>query len=241
MSSPLHSAFQSPFCLTHSNFLRRTQLQSRRLPQARLPKRSRRPRRVHRPHELPRACTRNHDDDADEWLISLEDLFLEALRTYYQGTPMFTEAEFQALRDELDHLGSAQLRLSAMEKIWVQATCARDFDRRVRDEFEMSQDDLEHFKSKLLTTTTVKRPSIKPTQPLARIVRTIMPTLPLPECSKMRDAEKIDAAHSVDERLKWYVYPNPSLTNILSVFSRCLPYSPCFYPGFCFQMRAKNG
>lgn len=114
---------------------------------------------------------------------------------------MFTDSEFQTLREELDHLGSAQVRLGAMEKIWVQATSARDFDRRVREEFELSEDDLDQLKNKLLRNGTVKRPTA-----LVERAKKRGKPLPLPEGRKfLKDAQRIEAGERVDERLKWYV------------------------------------
>lgn len=136
--------------------------------------------------------------------MALEGLFLEALKAYYQGTPMFSDSEFETLRDELDHLGSAQLRLDSMEKIWVQATSARDFDRRVREEFEMSEDELTKLKSKLLKSGIAKRPTATLDAP--RYGHVGKPLLGLPEVAKLQDAQRIGAGEKVDERLKWYVF-----------------------------------
>lgn len=136
-------------------------------------------------------------DSMNEWVMALEGLFLEALKTYYQGTPMFTDSEFETLREELEHLGSAHVRLDAMEKLWVQATSARDFDRRVREEFEMSEDDLTALKNKLMMNGTVKRPSFDGDAKNGRN------KLPLLRGKFLTDAKKLDADANVDERLKW--------------------------------------
>lgn len=116
---------------------------------------------------------------------------------------MFSDSEFQTLREELDHLGSAQVRLDDMEKIWVQATSARDFDRRVREEFGMSEDDLTDLKEKLLGSGTVLRPSTNPIKK-RRFSATSKFSLP-PGKSFLNDARKIGADDDVEERLKWYV------------------------------------
>lgn len=149
--------------------------------------------------------------------MALEGLFLEALKTYYQGTPMFSDSEFETLRDELDHLGAAHVRLGAMEKIWVQATSARDFDRRVREEFEMSEDDLDKLKNKLLKSGLAKRPTAMLDSPRNAnpSVGKKFPAL-LQGAKFLQDAQKIEAGDNVDERLKWYVYP------IRSFFCKCL-------------------
>lgn len=102
-----------------------------------------------------------HDDNDDEeiiepWRGALEALFFEALLSYYEGTPMFAESEFQTLRDELEYLGSGAVRLASVEKLWVLATQERDFDRRIKEEFDLSADELEIMKEKL---KELKRPS----------------------------------------------------------------------------------
>lgn len=134
--------------------------------------------------------------------MALEGLFLEALKTYYQGTPMFSDSEFETLRDELDHLGSTNIRLGAMEKIWIQATSARDFDRRVREEFEMSEDDLNKLKTKLLKSGLAKRPTamLEPRKGGAK--RRVLPV----DAEFIRDAQTIGAVDKIDERLKWCVF-----------------------------------
>lgn len=88
--------------------------------------------------------------DDEDWVGGLEALFEQALVSYYEGSPMFTEAEFQTLRDELEYLGSSHVRLGAMEKLWVIASQERDFDRRVRRELEISEEDLDRIKSRIL-------------------------------------------------------------------------------------------
>lgn len=161
-------------------------------------------------------------DQMDEWVAALETLFLEALHTYYQGTPMFTDSEFQTLREELDHLGSAQVRLGAMEKIWVQATSARDFDRRIREEFEMSEDDLDNLKKKLLRKGQIKRPT-------AVAERRTLERLALPKGTKfLNDAQIIEAGERVDERLKWYVAYAPFHVLVTDdvIMSTSSPLSP---------------
>lgn len=142
------------------------------------------------------------------WLEALEELLVEALRTYYQGTPLFSEAEFNTLRDELEHLGLAQVRLHNMEKIWVQATSARDFDRRIRQEFDLSEDDLTTLKNRLLVKGFASRPTAdgpsrrKPTPKKYSSEST--PSLP-PSEKYLADASEIKAVENVNERIKWYV------------------------------------
>lgn len=140
-------------------------------------------------------------NEMDEWVVALEGLFLEALLSYYSGAPMFDESEFQTLREELDHLGRAQIRLGAMEKVWVQATSARDFDRRIRDEFCMSEEELGALKKKLLKSGRASPPT-RPTAPGARLA------LPSGK-SFVKDAQRLDSGERVDERLKWYVFAFP--------------------------------
>lgn len=132
----------------------------------------------------------------DEWFAALESMFTEALLSYYEGAPMFTDEEFNALRDELDHLAAAQIRLGSMEKVWVQATSARDFDRRIRKAFEMSEDELNALKRKMLRDPRVSRPSrtVKP-----RDVRLRLPPSP----RLVKDAEALGPAARVDERIRW--------------------------------------
>jgi len=120
---------------------------------------------------------------------------------------MFSDSEFQTLREELDHLGSAQVRLGAMEKIWVQATSARDFDRRVREEFGMSEDDLSDLKDKLLGSGTVLRPMGATRDPEVAKRIAAVEKFQLPGGRRfLNDAQRIGANDRVDERLKWYVF-----------------------------------
>lgn len=81
----------------------------------------------------------------------------------------------------------------------MQATNARDFDRRVREEFEMSEEELDALKNRLLTSGKVKRPSMPATRAAWRLIKGEKPFL--------NDAQKIDAGERVDERLKWCVPP----------------------------------
>ena len=87
--------------------------------------------------------------DTGSYRGALESLFLEALRSYYEGHPVLTEDEFKTLRDELEHLGSSSIRLNDLEKLWVQATQQRDFDRKLLSEFRLSPEELESLKEKL--------------------------------------------------------------------------------------------
>lgn len=153
----------------------------------------------------------NRNEDTNEWVLALEELLLEALQTYYQGTPMFTDSEFQTLREELEHLGSAQIRLDAMEKVWVQATSSRDFDRRVRAEFEMSEDDLNALKNSLVRAGRVKRPIGKIDSRREDLSRFSLP----PGRKLLNDAKRIDSTEPHQQGLQWYVFVS-SLSTISS-------------------------
>ncbi len=134
-------------------------------------------------------------NEMDEWFASLEGMFAEALASYYEGAPLFSDAEFYALKDELEHLAAAQLRLGSMEKVWVQATSARDFDRRMQKELRISEEEYSALKK-----AVEKRPGV------LRPQRAGAP-LPVPRAlppRKVGNAEKIDATGRVDERIRWY-------------------------------------
>lgn len=161
------------------------------------------------------------DHEQDEWVLALEDLMIEALRAYYEGTPFFTDAEFNTLRDELQHLGIAQLRLPEFESLWVQATSSRDLDRRIRNEFNLSEDDLTSLKSRLRAAGGILHPTIaKPrshrngSASNSSTSSDSTPTKPnhpkLPPTASIDsqytgNAQKIDCDGSVNERVKWYV------------------------------------
>lgn len=168
--------------------------------------------------------------DQDDWVLALEDLMVEALRTYYDGTPYFTDAEFNTLRDELQHLGIAQMRLPEFERLWIQATSSRDLDRRIRTEFNLSEDDLTSLKSRLRAAGDIRHPSVtKPrsyphpttSNPTANsssstsssdASATNTASLPSrdPPVGPIRTsaAQKLDPDGSVNERVKWYVAPS---------------------------------
>ncbi|CAN8062875.1 unnamed protein product [Agarophyton chilense] len=126
---------------------------------------------------------------------------------------MLTDSEFQTLRDELEHLGTNQLRLDRMEKVWVQATSSRDFDRRVREEFEISEEELRALKTRLLKAGIVQRPVKSADVRHARNQHD-------EECDEegdelhmlngatenCNDARRIDVDTRMDEKLKWLIF-----------------------------------
>lgn len=180
--------------------------------------------------------------DQDDWVLALEDLMVEALRTYYDGTPFFTDAEFNTLRDELQHLGIAQMRLPEFERLWVQATSSRDLDRRIRSEFNLSEDDLTSLKSRLRAAGDIRHPSVtKPrsyphpttsnptsnssastsssdasTKNTASLPSRNPPVGPI----RTTAAQKLDPDCSVNERVKWYVVLNCLFTRRFFVIGR---------------------
>lgn len=180
----------------------------------------------------------NHDeaDEVNQWNDALEDLFLETLRTYYQGTPMLTDSEFQTLRDELEHLGTTQLRLNRMEKVWMQATSARDFDRRIRKEFDISEEELRALKTKLLSIRRTKR---SPTSNAVKYNADDDQKF-LEDSKNVKDAEALGADGRVDERLKWFVQTRPSthMTFIKSAANQFVHFQSI---GSSSQMRARRG
>lgn len=89
-----------------------------------------------------------------EYRNALESLFMEALRSYYEGNPVLTEGEFRTLRDELEHLGSSSIRLNDLEKVWIQAAQQRDLDRRLQNELRLSPEELDGLKAKLGASRT---------------------------------------------------------------------------------------
>jgi hypothetical protein len=89
-----------------------------------------------------------------EYRGALENLFIEALRSYYEGNPVLTDGEFKTLRDELEHLGSSSLRLNDLEKVWIQAAQQRDMDRRLLNELRLSPEELDGLKAKLGASRT---------------------------------------------------------------------------------------
>lgn len=52
----------------------------------------------------------------------------------------------------------------------MQATSARDFDRRMCQEFDLTEDDLRSLKHRLLLKGVVSKPSMNPPQPYAKRV-----------------------------------------------------------------------
>lgn len=147
-------------------------------------------------------------DGEGGWAEGLEAMFEEALLSFYEGAPLFSEAEFQTLRDELEHLGASSVRLSTMEKVWVAASQERDFDRRVRNELELSRTDLDEMKGKLLTAARKRREDSQEKR-MAAAAKTPGLELFAPRPAKsfgVTDAEVIDSSQRVDERLRWLLF-----------------------------------
>ncbi|KAI0561880.1 hypothetical protein FGB62_69g18 [Gracilaria domingensis] len=137
-----------------------------------------------------RATTNGDSSEGEDmWQQALQELFMETLRTYYQGTPMLTDSEFQTLRDELEHLGKNQLRLDRMEKV---------------EEFEMSEEELRVLKTKLLKAGVVKRPEKSANLSAQREHHDEEDDARFLEghSDKCNDARRIDADARMDERLK---------------------------------------
>jgi hypothetical protein len=147
-------------------------------------------------------------DSEESWVEGLGVMFEEALLSFYEGAPLFSEAEFQTLRDELEHLGASSVRLGAMEKVWMAASQERDFDRRVRRELELSADDLKEIKGRLLTSAR-KRRDAEAEKRLSEAAKTPGLELFSPRPAKsfgLADAEIIDSSQRVDERLRWLLF-----------------------------------
>lgn len=160
----------------------------------------------------------NGDFEGDEadvdggWAEGLEAMFEEALLSFYEGAPLFSEAEFQTLRDELEFLGSSSVRLSRMEKVWVAASQERDFDRRVRRELELSPADLDEMKKRLLTAARKRREEEKEKR-LAEAAKTPGMELFTPRQVRsfsLTDAQILDSSNRVDERLRWLLFGDAS-------------------------------
>jgi hypothetical protein len=154
------------------------------------------------------------DREEDDWIGALEALFEEALLSYYEGSPMFTEAEFQTLRDELEYLGSSHVRLGAMEKVWVLASQERDFDRRVRKELDLTEDDLNNLKSKLIGSAKKRKrlaissdDALKGTAAVKRDRPGLELFAPRPALSfGLQDADVVDSSGRVSERIRWLLF-----------------------------------
>lgn len=114
------------------------------------------------------------ENEMEEWYGAIEAVFTEALISYYEFAPLYSDAEFNALRDEVDHLASAQMRLGRVENVWMSATSARDFDRRMQNELDMSTAEYEALKAKIIA----KNPHImKKNKPRNRNdIRSILPS-----------------------------------------------------------------
>lgn len=144
----------------------------------------------------------------DSWLNGLESLFEEAMMSYYEGAPLFTESEFQTLRDELEYLGASHVRLRAMEKVWMAASQERDFDRRVRRELALSEDDMNHLKTRLITANKKRQMNEEDKKDEQGKSSTSMDVFS-PRSARafgISDAEILDANHRVDERLRWLLF-----------------------------------
>lgn len=150
-------------------------------------------------------------NEMEEWYLAVEGLLAEALMSYYEDAPLFSDAEFNALRDEVEHLAAAQLRLGSMEKIWVQATSARDFDRRMQTELRMSEEEYRSLKRKLESSPGVRRPT-RPPPPLTR------PALPRLRKANVegsvKDAETINSGTRVDARIRWLLFGDASVERL---------------------------
>lgn len=149
------------------------------------------------------------EEDALEGLSSgLEAMFEEALLSFYEGAPLFSEAEFQTLREELEYLGASSVRLSDLENIWMLASQERDFDRRVRNELELSEEDLDQMKTRLLTRARERKDAEKDRR-ISEAAKTPGLELFAPRPAKsfgLSDAEVIDSDQRVDERLRWLLF-----------------------------------
>lgn len=146
-------------------------------------------------------------EDGD-WLSGLESLFEEAMMSYYEGAPLFTESEFQTLRDELEYLGASHVRLRAMEKVWIAASQERDFDRHVRSELALSEDDMKHFKRRLITANRKrqKRDSDQQSKENEQSGHLDVFSPRSARAFGLSDAEILDSNHRVDERLRWLLF-----------------------------------
>jgi hypothetical protein len=152
--------------------------------------------------------------DEEDWIGALEALFEEALLSYYEGSPMFSEAEFQTLRDELEYLGSSHVRLGAMEKVWVLASQERDFDRRVRKELDLTEEDLTSLKSKLIRSAKKRKRLSGGGEDARRADGAARPNRPGLELFAPRparsfgfqDADVVDSNGQMRERIRWLLF-----------------------------------
>ncbi len=138
----------------------------------------------------------------EEWHAAMESVFAEALISYYEHAPLFNEEEFNSLRDEIDHLSNAQMRLNRVENLWMKATSARDFDRRLQKTLEMTEDEYSALKKRVIA----KNPQLKQ-RSRARLLpprRLLSAPEPLRE-RNARDAQRIEWK-AVDSRLKWFLF-----------------------------------
>lgn len=151
----------------------------------------------------------------EEWYGAIEAVFTEALISYYEIAPLYSDSEFNALREEVDHLASAQMRLGRVENVWMSATSARDFDRRMQSELDMSTAEYEALKARVIA----KNPHItkKKRRNKHNNIRSILPSARkalmgsfdsednIGGTSKAKDAEQIQWKES-DSRLKWFLF-----------------------------------
>jgi len=128
----------------------------------------------------------------EEWYGAIEAVFTEALISYYEFAPLYSDAEFNALRDEVDHLASAQMRLGRVENVWMSATSARDFDRRMQNELDMSTAEYEALKAKIIAKNSNGNSNSSSNNSSS-------------DPSNGRDAQQIKWKES-DSRLKWFLF-----------------------------------
>lgn len=147
-------------------------------------------------------------NEMDEWFAALEAVFEEALLSYYEGAPLFSDAEFNALRDELEHLASAQMRLGSVENVFAQATSARDFDRRLRSELKMSEDEFSALKKRMVAAhpRLVRNPRGDKPLPLRALLPKFGKGSAPPPPPRLSEAVKLDSSGRVDERIKWLLF-----------------------------------
>lgn len=222
------STTQAALSLTNSTFLHRGPLASPFLSRSSVPgiaRSARYARQPHKQHQQQRSTSlqcvsgnnpngggnfsdesglsrQSMNEEDNPWNDALQQLLVEALRTYYQGTPIFSEAEFNTLRDELEHLGVSQLRLSSMERLWVQASSSRAFDKHLQQEFDLSEDELVKLKDSLLVQNLVSRPRY--------LSESNKKALPEESRDFVGDAEQLGANDDVNERLKWFLFSEAS-------------------------------
>ena len=143
------------------------------------------------------------DNEMEEWHAAMESVFAEALISYYEHAPLFDEREFNALRDEIDHLSKSQMRLGQVENLWMKATSARDFDRRLQKTLEMTEEEYTSLKKRVIA----KNPQLRQRSRARRLLpprRVLSAPEPVQE-RNARDAQRIEWK-SIDSRLKWFIF-----------------------------------